>query len=124
MYLLTMVSSSLSLSCLGPVGRVLYQMLVVQAFRADRLLAMAAGFVATVMGESFMECAEQELQLATIVSKEVQQMRVPLLNFKTTFGQVLISRTNFRGAGIICPSNTGSMSPSLQSKTFLHYVLH
>ena len=53
------------------VGKVLYQMLVVQAFRADRLLARAGRFVATVMGESFRHVAEQELDLATIVLKEV-----------------------------------------------------
>ena len=55
----------------GAIGKVLYQMLVVQAFRADRLLAMAGRFVATVMGESFRHSAEQELDLATIVLKEV-----------------------------------------------------
>ena len=55
----------------GGVGKVLYQMLVVQAFRADRLVAMAGRFVATVMGESFRHSAEQELDLATIVLKEV-----------------------------------------------------
>ena len=58
----------------GPVGKVLYQMIVVQAFRADHLLAIAAVFVATVMGESFRHNAEQELNLASIVTKEVSSM--------------------------------------------------
>ena len=57
----------------GEVGKVLYQMLVVQAFRADHLLAMAGKFVATVMGESFRHSAEQELDLASIVMKEVRE---------------------------------------------------
>ncbi len=49
-------------------------MLVVQAFRTDRLLAMASIFVAMVMGESFMHHAEQELDLAGIVTKEVSRV--------------------------------------------------
>lgn len=56
----------------GAVGKVLHQMLVIQAFRADRLLAMAGRFVATVMGETFRHSAEQELDLAAIVNKEVR----------------------------------------------------
>ena len=48
-------------------------MLVVQAFRADHLLAMAAKFVATVMGETFRHHAELELDLASIISKEVRE---------------------------------------------------
>ena len=53
------------------VGKALFQMLVIQAFRADRLMAMASIFVSTVMGEAFMHDAEQELDLASIVSNEV-----------------------------------------------------
>ena len=48
-------------------------MLVVQTFRADRLLAMASIFVATVLGESFQHDAEQELDLANIVNTEVRE---------------------------------------------------
>ena len=50
----------------------LYQMVVVQAFRGDRLVAMAGRFVATVMGESFSHSAEQELDLSSVVMKEVR----------------------------------------------------
>ena len=67
--------TSSSSSSSGSVGKMLYQMLVVQAFRADRLLAMASRFVATVMGESFCHSAEQELDLASIVMKEVRRRR-------------------------------------------------
>ena len=56
----------------GHVGKILYQMLVIQAFRADHLLAMASRFVAMVMGDSFQHFAEQELDMATIVNKEVR----------------------------------------------------
>ena len=46
-------------------------MLVIQAFRLDRLLAMAHIFVATVLGEAFLHEAEQELNLSEVVEKEV-----------------------------------------------------
>ena len=46
-------------------------MLVIQTFRADRLLAMASVFVATVMGETFQHYADHEIDLSAIVSKEV-----------------------------------------------------
>ena len=55
----------------GPIGKALYKLLVIQAFRADRLIAMASIFVATVLGESFTHGADQELNLAEIVTNEV-----------------------------------------------------
>ena len=73
---MTVVSCYHSDSTPGRVGKVLYQMLVVQALRADRLLAMAGRFVAIVLGDSFQHDAEQELDLASIVSKEVSRMCV------------------------------------------------
>ena len=48
-----------------------YQLLVIQTFRPDRLLAMGNRFVAMVMGKNFMLAAEQGLNLATIVKEEV-----------------------------------------------------
>jgi dynein heavy chain 1 len=56
----------------APIGKALYKLLVIQAFRADRLMAMASIFVATVLGETFVHSAEQELNLAEIVANEVQ----------------------------------------------------
>ena len=53
------------------VGKALYGILVIQAFRADRLLAMASIFVATVLGETFLHAADQELDLGHIVTTEV-----------------------------------------------------
>lgn len=55
----------------APIGKALYKLLVIQAFRADRLIAMASIFVATVLGETFTHSAEQELNLAKIVTNEV-----------------------------------------------------
>jgi len=54
------------------VGKALYKMLVIQAFRMDRLLATTHIFVATVLGESFLQEAEQELNLTSVVQKEVR----------------------------------------------------
>ena len=55
----------------APVGKAVYKMLVIQAFRMDRLLAMAHILVATVLGESFLQEAEQELNLTSVVQNEV-----------------------------------------------------
>ena len=55
----------------APIGKALYKLLVIQAFRADRLIAMASIFVATVLGETFVHSAEQELNLAEIITNEV-----------------------------------------------------
>ena len=54
----------------GPVGTALYQLLVIQAFRPDRLMAMATIFVTMAMGEAFQQQANQ-LDLAVIVENEV-----------------------------------------------------
>ena len=53
------------------VGQAMNKLLVIQAFRPDRLIATAHGFVAAVLGENFMAKAEQELDLANIVEHEV-----------------------------------------------------
>ena len=60
----------------APIGKALYKLLTVQAFRADRLMAMASIFVATVMGETFTHSADQELNLAEIVTYEVYSVHV------------------------------------------------
>ena len=66
--------------CAGPIGKALYKLLVIQAFRADRLIAMASIFVATVLGEAFTHSAEQELNLAEIVTNEVHILSVCFLH--------------------------------------------
>ncbi|XP_055497118.1 cytoplasmic dynein 1 heavy chain 1 isoform X1 [Leucoraja erinacea] len=55
-----------------PIGQALHRLLLIQAFRPDRLLAMAHIFVATVLGDTFMSSIEQPLDLATIVETEVK----------------------------------------------------
>ena len=57
--------------CSGSVKKTMYQLLVVQALRPDRLLAVTALFVGMVMGEQFVHEPEQELDLNTIVENEV-----------------------------------------------------
>ena len=49
----------------------MHQLLLIQAFRPDRLLAMSHIFVAKVLGESFMNIIEQPLDLAVIIDSEV-----------------------------------------------------
>ena len=58
--------------CLGDAGIALYKLLVIQAFRPDRLTAMMNIFVSTIMGEAFMQYCEQELNLASIVEEEIE----------------------------------------------------
>ena len=58
--------------CVAPVGKALYKVLVIQTFRADRLIAMASVFVSTVMGETYLHAAESELNLADVVMTEVR----------------------------------------------------
>ncbi len=47
-------------------------MLVVRAFRPDRLTAATHLLVSAVMGPGFMQHAEQELDLAAIIENEVK----------------------------------------------------
>lgn len=49
----------------------MHQLLLIEAFRPDRLLAMSHIFVSKVLGESFMSLIEQPLDLANIVDNEV-----------------------------------------------------
>ncbi|CAN7979476.1 unnamed protein product [Ixodes pacificus] len=49
---------------LSPVGRAMHQLLVVQAFRPDRVIAQGHQVVASVLGPDFMTAAETELDLA------------------------------------------------------------
>ncbi|XP_054423711.1 cytoplasmic dynein 1 heavy chain 1 [Pteronotus mesoamericanus] len=55
-----------------PIGQAVHRLLLVQAFRPDRLLAMAHTFVSTNLGESFMSIMEQPLDLTHIVDTEVK----------------------------------------------------
>lgn len=63
----------------APIGQAIHRLLLIQAFRPDRLLAMAHIFVSTNLGESFMSIMEQPLDLTHIVDTEVPQPCVHLL---------------------------------------------
>ncbi|XP_032633296.1 cytoplasmic dynein 1 heavy chain 1 [Chelonoidis abingdonii] len=55
-----------------PIGQAIHRLLLIQAFRPDRLLAMAHAFVSANLGESFMSIMEQPLDLTHIVNTEVK----------------------------------------------------
>lgn len=59
----------------APIGQAVHQLLLIQAFRPDRLLAMSHIFVAKVLGESFMSIIEQPLDLANVVENEVEMLQ-------------------------------------------------
>lgn len=50
----------------------MYQLLVIQAFRPDRIIAAASLFVAAVMGPDFMSSAEKEIDFGVIIEKELK----------------------------------------------------
>ena len=58
-------------SPLSPVGQAMYRLLVIQAFRPDRLLASAHRVVAAALGEEFMAAAAGTLDLAGVVEREI-----------------------------------------------------
>jgi len=55
----------------APVGQALYRLLLIEAFRPDRLISAAHIFVDAVMGSNFMQSAEHKYNLAEIVESEV-----------------------------------------------------
>lgn len=57
---------------LTPVGKAMHNLLVIQAFQPDRLLAAARHFVGIVLGDSFMQQADQELNLGAIIEDEMK----------------------------------------------------
>ena len=54
------------------VARGLHEMMVVQAFRPDRLVASASRLVEIIMGKAFTLSMNKELDLASIVTTEVR----------------------------------------------------
>ncbi|XP_001636057.2 cytoplasmic dynein 1 heavy chain 1 isoform X2 [Nematostella vectensis] len=57
---------------LTPIGIAVYQLLVIQALRPDRIIAMLHKVVAVILGGDFMHAAEQGLDLHSVVEKEVK----------------------------------------------------
>ena len=75
----------------------MYELLLIQAFRPDRLLAMSHIFVERVLGNSFMETAAKELNLADIIEKEVRNLIQPTLDYPPLpLSAIKIIETNFR----------------------------
>ncbi|XP_063712959.1 cytoplasmic dynein 1 heavy chain 1-like isoform X4 [Symsagittifera roscoffensis] len=56
---------------LNKVGTALYNLLLVEAFRPDRLLAAVNLFVASIMGEEFLNVIDSPLDLKRVVEEEV-----------------------------------------------------
>eukprot|EP00731_Ephydatia_muelleri_P024350 Em0016g621a len=69
---------------LSPVGKALHQLLVIQAFRPDRLMAMATIFVTMAMGEAFQQQANV-LDLAVVVENEIKANTPVLLSSVTGY---------------------------------------
>ena len=55
----------------APVAKAVAGLLVIQALRPDRLIAMARIFVERTLGADFVHIAEKELDLAHVVETEV-----------------------------------------------------
>uniref|UniRef100_A0A7G3AJ29 Putative dynein heavy chain and region d6 of dynein motor n=1 Tax=Lutzomyia longipalpis TaxID=7200 RepID=A0A7G3AJ29_LUTLO len=64
---------------LSPIVSAMHHLLLIQAFRPDRVIAAANLFVATVLGEDFMPLAEKELDFATCVEKQLTSNTPALL---------------------------------------------
>lgn len=79
MILLSSYVNCFALICPAPIGQAVHQLLLIQAFRPDRLLAMSHIFVAKVLGESFMSIIEQPLDLANVVENEVESLQYKYL---------------------------------------------
>ena len=56
---------------LTPISAALHQLLLIQAFRPDRVIAAAQMFVSAVLGEGFMPLAEKELDFSACVETQL-----------------------------------------------------
>ncbi|XP_046751875.1 dynein heavy chain, cytoplasmic isoform X5 [Diprion similis] len=63
---------------LSPIGIAMHQLLVIQAFRPDRVIAAASLVVTSALGESFMAAAEAELDFGSVVENQLKS-NVPAL---------------------------------------------
>lgn len=64
---------------LSPIAAALHQMLLIQAFRPDRVIAAAHILVNAVLGEDFMPTAEKELDFAAVIEKQLTSNTPALL---------------------------------------------
>ena len=72
-YLTAVYFKMILLLLTGDLVKAFLQLLVVQTFRPDRLLAMGHIFVVTIMGEDFQQDAEQDPKLSVVVEEEVSK---------------------------------------------------
>ncbi|XP_046627104.1 dynein heavy chain, cytoplasmic isoform X5 [Neodiprion virginianus] len=63
---------------LSPIGITMHQLLIIQAFRPDRVIAAASLVVTSALGESFMAAAEAELDFGSVVENQLKS-NVPAL---------------------------------------------
>lgn len=56
---------------LSPVASAVHQLLLIQAFRPDRVIAAAHNVVNAILGEDYMQSAENELNFASVVEKQL-----------------------------------------------------
>jgi len=61
------------------IGIAIRQLLIIQALRPDRIPAMMDRFVRSVLGSKFVDMAETDVQLGTIVEKEIKASTPVLL---------------------------------------------
>lgn len=64
---------------LSPAAAAMHQMLLIQAFRPDRVIAAGQLLVATVLGDDFMPLAETELDFSSCVEKQLTASTPALL---------------------------------------------
>ncbi|XP_065362456.1 dynein heavy chain, cytoplasmic-like [Calliphora vicina] len=64
---------------LTPIAISVHQLLLIQAFRPDRVIAAAHNVVNSVLGEDFMQTAEDELDFAAVVDKQLNANTPALL---------------------------------------------
>ncbi|XP_005182290.1 dynein heavy chain, cytoplasmic isoform X3 [Musca domestica] len=64
---------------LSPIATSVHQLLLIQAFRPDRVIAAAHNVVNAVLGSDFMQTAEDELDFAAVVDKQLNSNTPALL---------------------------------------------
>lgn len=57
---------------LTPIGTAVHQLLIIQAFRPDRVIAAAALFISAALGDKFMSSAEVELDFGSVVENQLK----------------------------------------------------
>ncbi|XP_034944602.1 dynein heavy chain, cytoplasmic isoform X1 [Chelonus insularis] len=57
---------------LSPIGTAVHQLLLIQAFRPDRVIAAAALFITSALGDKFMAAAEAEIDFAAVVENQLK----------------------------------------------------